>query len=274
MKRLIAGIVCACAPAAAALAQEAINTDAATQPSLGQWVVRQQFSSTRFDGDPTGLGREIDEFTSSTLVSYGLARDISASVRLPLIYRSTEADAGDSKDAGLADVTATLKWRLFHEDTGVIDTVRFSLIGGLEVPTGNGLSSDGWDPFIGGVLTAITGRHGFNVAAQWKFTTDGEESPVRAGEASADLFRGDFAYLYRLDPAEYGPESDAATYLVLEVNALAETNGDAEALLAPGLLYEARWFALEASVQVPAWQGLDHRPEQDFTVTLGLRLLF
>ena len=53
-----------------------------------------------------------------------------------------------------------------------------------------------------------------------------------------------------------------------------ETNGDHEILLAPGVMYEARSFAVELSVQLPALQEIDHRPKTDFTVTLGLRMLF
>lgn len=274
MNRASLAILTACACAPAARAQEAINTDAATQPSLGQWIVRQQFSYTSYGSDPTGLGRDILEATSSTLVSYGLARDVSVSLRLPLVYRDIDASAGDDHDFGLAEVTATAKWRVFREDTGVIDTVRFSVLGGLEIPTGTDVSSEGWDPFIGGVLTAIRGRHGFNVAAQWKFTTEGSSDPIRAGDSTDDLFRADAAYLFRLNPAAYAADTETATYLVLEANSFAETNGDAEVFLSPGILYEARRFALEASVQLPIWRELDHRPEADFTVTLGVRLLF
>ena len=53
-----------------------------------------------------------------------------------------------------------------------------------------------------------------------------------------------------------------------------ETNGDHEILLAPGVMYEARSFAVELSVQLPLLQEIDHRPKTDFTVTLGLRMLF
>lgn len=273
---LAAALVAACALAAHARAQEAIFTDAATQPSLDQWVVRTQFSYTRYSSDPTSLDRDIDEFTLSTLVSYGVHRDVSIAARLPLVYRNVDSpDPGaDGDEFNLADVPLTLKWRIWREDTGPIDTTRLSLIAGLEVPTYNELSNDGWDPSLGAVLTTIHGRHGLSVAAQWKFTTDGEDNPVRPGEGSADLFRGDLAYLYRIDPAEYQADTEAAAYLVLEANTFAETNGDTEVLLAPGILYEARRFALEAAVQLPAWQSLDHRPESNFTIILGVRLLF
>ena len=47
-----------------------------------------------------------------------------------------------------------------------------------------------------------------------------------------------------------------------------------ELFLAPGIMYEAQGWALEASVQLPALQDLDHRPDNEFTVTVGVRMLF
>ena len=47
-----------------------------------------------------------------------------------------------------------------------------------------------------------------------------------------------------------------------------------ELFLAPGIMYEAHGWAVEASVQLPVFKELDYRPETEFTVTVGLRLLF
>ena len=58
------------------------------------------------------------------------------------------------------------------------------------------------------------------------------------------------------------------------MNGAYETNGDNEVLISPGILYEAVSWAFEASVQLPLARDLDHRPETDFSVLFGVRLLF
>ena len=73
---------------------------------------------------------------------------------------------------------------------------------------------------------------------------------------------------------EYSAASEAATYVTLEANGLYETNGDVEVIAGPGILYEARTFALEATIGLPMVQEVRERPEVDLVVTLGLRILF
>lgn len=97
---------------------------------------------------------------------------------------------------------------------------------------------------------------------------------VNPGDTTDDVLNLDASYLFRLAPATYGEEFAASLYAVLELNTVYETNGDAEAFLSPGLLYEAPRFAIEAAVQLPVAQDLAHRPEREYVVTLGLRLLF
>ncbi|MFG0292229.1 MAG: hypothetical protein ACF8MJ_03640, partial [Phycisphaerales bacterium JB050] len=90
----------------------------------------------------------------------------------------------------------------------------------------------------------------------------------------ADLLRFDTAYLYRLSPEEYGADFVASTYAVVELNGTYETNGDTELFISPGLLYEASRFALELSVSMPVFQNVDHRPEPEYSVGVGVRFLF
>lgn len=255
-------------PAPGALAQEAIHTGAATQPSPGHTIIRQQFTYHRLRDDPTGLDRSVDQFLSSTIISHGLSSDLSLSLRAPFFHREVDApEPGDRREfTKLDDPSATLKWRFIRHDTGPIDTFRAALLAG--VVTGS------WDPYIGVVATAIRGRHGLTLQGQWLFTTDSERRPLFPGDAAADLFRADAAYVFRVSPAEYGADTKAAFYGVMEVNSFAETNGDHEVFLSPGILYEAERFAFEAGVQVPVSQALDHRPETSFSLTFGLRFLF
>ncbi len=274
--RALTSAIAMAACSAPAAAQQAIYTAAATQPSPGHFALRQTFSYSRFSSDPTPLDRTVDDFTLTTDVTYGLAPDTSLNFRFPLVYRDTEFAAAGSDDSefSVGDMTLLIRQRIVREDTGPIDTIRFTLYGGLEIPSYGAVSSESWDPIAGGVLTIIRGRHGFNVEGSYKLTTGGESNPVRAGDGTADLFRGNASYLFRVSPAEYGAETTAAWYAVMELNSVLETNGDFEVFLSPGVLYEATTFALEAGLQIPVARSLDERPEEDIAVTIGIRFLF
>ena len=265
-----------------AAAQEAVHTDSTAVPSAGHWAVRESVQYQRFRHDPTPAGREVDEWRSLTTVEYGLRPDLTLAAYVPIVYRETHlagtppAGAADTNDAdfGFDDVLLTAKWRVYRNDFGPIDTARFSVVAGAELPTGiDAYSSDSVDPVLGGVFSYIQGRHGFNAELLWKFNTGGEDEPVRAGEGSADALSYNAAYLFRVAPGRFAATTTGAWYAIVEANGVYETNGDNELLVAPGILYEAKGFAIEGSLQLPVWQSLDHRPETSFTVTLGVRFL-
>ncbi len=264
-------------PGQRAIGQEATNTPAATQPGVGSWYLRHRVQYLRLRDDPSPQQRDIDKVLSTTSLTYGITRDLSATLAVPvaLSVEDPSGPAGTDTDFELGDADLSLKWRPFQRDLSPVDSVRLAFFGGVEVPTGTGdLGSDSWDPYVGSVFTTILGRHGFNQSISYKFNTGGEEFSVVAGDGPSNALRYDTAYLFRLDPAEYTADTTAATYLTLELNGLYETNGDNEILFGPGLLYEARTFALEATVGLPIVQDIDHRPSTDIRVTLGFRLLF
>jgi hypothetical protein len=260
-----------------ALAQEATNTPAATQPSVGKWYLREKVQYVKLGDDPSPEKRDIDKIVATTTLAYGITRDLSASLELPLVlsFEDPAGSAGTNTDFGANDLSLSLKWRPFQWDLNPVDSVRLAFFGGVETPTGSGdFGSHSWDPFVGTVFTAILGRHGFNQSLSYKFNTGGDRFNTRAGDGPDDALRYDTAYLFRLDPAEYSAQTTAATYLTLELNGLYETGGDNEILFGPGLLYEARTFALEATVGLPIVQDVRERPETDLVVTLGFRILF
>lgn len=276
-------IVVRCLPAvllpllatSSASAQEATNTPAATQPAQGSFYLRTKLQYISVGNDPSPENREIDKVVSTTTLTYGLRRDMSLSLNLPLVYEVEDSAAGTDREFGVNDLSLTFKYRPLQIDLNPVDSVRFAAFGGVEIPSGDGdFSSHSFDPFIGGVFTAILGRHGFNQSVSYKFNTGGDEFNTRAGDGPDDALRYDSAYLFRIDPAEYSADTSAATYLTFEMNGLYETNGDNEILIGPGILYEARSFALEATVGIPIVQDVDERPETDLVVTLGLRILF
>lgn len=264
-----------CVAALPVMAQEAVNTPAATQPSAGRLVLREQLRIQSLSDDPTGQGREIDQVTFWTRLSYGVTGNLSLSLDLPLAHRDTEfADGSDDDEFGLELAELTAKLRVLREDFGPIDTLRGSVLAGLQIPTNDELGPAGVNPMLGGVVTYVHGRHGLNGALRWYFTTDSVDDPVMAGETLHDLLRYDAAYLFRLAPAQYTAQTTGAWYAIAELNGTYETNGEHEILISPGLMYEGRQWAAELSVQLPLHQDLDERPETDYRVVLGLRFLF
>ncbi|TVQ62042.1 MAG: hypothetical protein EA378_06140 [Phycisphaerales bacterium] len=262
-------------------AQESYWTPAATQPGRGQWTGAVRAEYTRYQNDPTGLGRRVDESVLRARLNYGLTRDVSFTAEIPFVHRETETnDAGRAlglggTDAGAGDFVLTAKWRFWQHDTSGIDTQRLAAFANLETPTGTGdLSSHSWNPGFGAVYTGVRGRHGLNQAASYTFATGTDANPLAPGQGTDDALRFDTSYLFRLYPERYTGEEAGAAYIVLEHNGVYETNGDVESLISPGLLWEASNWAGEISVRLPLIQEVDHRPERAWGVGFGVRILF
>lgn len=261
----------------AALAQQAIHTPAAAQPSTGVLMVRELAQFTRYSSDPTGLDREVNDLVMLTDLAYGVSHDTVLMLRVPVLFRDIDSDVEgvDDSPGGFGDVHAMVKMRIWQNDFGPIDTARLGVVAGLDLPTARApFGSDSFDPMLGVVYTHIQGRHGFNASARYKINTGGRDDPVRPGDSKADILHYDTAYLYRLAPVEYAIDTLGAWYAIAELHGMYETNGDHEIFVAPGVMYEGRDWALEASLSLPVVQDLDHRPEAEFTITLGLRFLF
>lgn len=271
-------VLVACGLTGTAAAQEPINSPAATQPSTGRWVVRDQLQYLEARKHPRTEDRDFRQFTDNISITYGIQSDLSISALLPVKHRRMrDGDTGDrERDFGIGDITTQLKWRIHQHDFGPIDTSRFSLIAGVQIPTfDRPFSTESVNPMLGGVYTHVQGRHGFNASGVFKFNTGtGTSNNLGGGEGKADALFYDASYLYRVWPAAYTADTLGAWYGVVELNGIYETNGDNELFLSPGIMYEARTWTVEASIKVPVWQELDRRPETRFVVVLGLRLLF
>lgn len=264
---LLGGLTALCAGGAAA--QEAALSWAATQPAKGRITLREQFQYTRYDTDDG----DVEKFMLNTRVSLGLSGRLSASLDIPM-GRERAVDGSEST-AGLGDISLGLKYRFWQHDTGAIETNRLSVFGGARLPSGkDDLSSGGVDPYLGVVFTRVQGRHGINAAARYLWTTDGLDDPVSAGMGDADLLTLETSYLFRFSPAEYAADTVGAWYAVVESFVDYETNGDIEWRLAPGILWEARRWAAEASVILPAAQDIDRRGETEWGFAAGVRVLF
>ena len=267
--------------AAPAAAQQSFYNSSAAQPSPGVLMYRQTFAYTQFGDDPSPLMRDIEQLKINFELAYGITTDAALLVTLPLIARSVDSPvAGASMDDfNIGDAHIMFKYRIWQDDTGPVDTLRLSLLGGLDVPTGQApFDNHGWDPMFGAVFTSIQGRHGINAAARYKFNTHERSAPGSApttlDDGLEDQLMLDLSYLYRLAPASYQAETHGAWYGMLDCNSSYETNGDTEVRLAPGIMYEARNWVVEASIQIPIYEELDYRPEMDFTIGVGFRILF
>jgi hypothetical protein len=255
------------------LAQASALSDAATQPAKGRIAWREQARFERYEL----LGNDVDQWTIDTRLIYGLRKDVSLTLNVPTILRDREvvSAAGVGDQEGLGDTTLMLKWRFWQHDPAPVDTNRLALIGGLRLPTGtDGLSTGGWDPFVGLTFTKVEGRHGMNASARYTVSTDGLANPISAGTGEADLLTLETSWLYRLSPSEYTSETDASLYFTVESFVDYETNGDIAWRVAPGLLYEARRWTAELSPIVPIAQDIDDRAELDWGLAFGVRFLF
>lgn len=262
---------------APARAQEAMYTQAATMPGPGTAVLREQVHFFRFGQSPLTGARQEDKLEVSTGAQIGLARALSLTVDVPISFSRSEDASGDvDSDKGVEDIDLMLKYRVFMDNPGGIDTTRVALLGGAMVTSGDDrdFASQSVSPHVGAVFTAVRGRHGFNQDLLFTLTTGGTETENSGGEGPAEALAFDSAYVYRLAPGAFTSESAGAWYATAEVNGLYETNGDVELRWAPGIMYEGREWGLEIMAQFPLWNELDHRAELDFGIGVGVRVLF
>lgn len=272
----------------AARAQEAIGSDAATQPGVGTFVARGQYRFFQYADD-------LAEHEALAIVNYGVAPRLALTFELPHMVSVYDGDATsgasvghghgggggaggevETTTAGFDDLLAFAKYRFFQRDFGPIDTLRFSVLGGASFPVGdNDFSSDSVDPIVGVVGTYISGRFGANAALRHRFNSgDADDSYVTAGQGPRDATTLDAAALWRLAPAWWTRAGQGGLYAVLEGNVTYEANGDWQARLSPGVMWEAPGYALELSVGLPAYQDLSDRPELEWSAIVGFRALF
>ena len=271
MRTLGAGlaIIMALADAAPASARAPINSNVAIQPATGGFILRQQFRYTEASLDTASANLDFQVITESTTLVYGVTSKLTFIANIPatLNFDTTNNTTGErASTSGLADITLLTKIRLYRDDFGVNDTSRFDLIAGAELPTGaDRFTRDSINPIIGGVYSHLQGRHAFHTDLLWKFNTGG-------GDTGADLLRYDAAYTFRIAPERYATNNPTAWFGIIELNGFSETNSDNELFLSPGIRYTTTRWTIEATVQLPVWQELDHRPERDFILGVGFRM--
>jgi len=254
-----------------AVGQEAMYTAAATMPPPGSVVFRPQLMFSRYGADPDGPSTRTDYTAVDLGVQIGLARAWSLSVNAPVEYQQSQRPSGDTNRVEVEDLDLMLKYRFYMDNSGGIDTARAAVTFGTRLERVEGFSVD---PHVGVVLTKVQGRNGINAEASYLLTTSGREETIREGDGTADLVRTNVSYVFRLWPAEFTSTSTGGWYATAELNGMWETNGDREVRWAPGLMYEGREVSFEVMMQLPVWHELGERAELDWSVGVGLRLLF
>lgn len=273
-------MVCAAGMTGGASAQQTALSGAAVQPGKGVAVGRSLTHVMLYEGDSVGFD-ELVEYRNTLVLGYGLTRELTAMVHVPLVYRDFNGPVAPgtgerfTDQFNVDDILLMGQYRFWQNDTGAINTERAVVNGGVEVPTfADDLSSDSFDPFVGAAYSRIAGRHGLNFSGRYKFMTTTEETSVRFADNQADALRLDAGYLYRLSPEQYGLDTSHSTYLTLDVLGRYETNGDTEVILAPGYLWEGQRTAFFGGVMLPVHQNLDNRAETTVGVVLEVRILF
>lgn len=287
MRTLVATSLLLCA--IPCMAQEALNTESATQPAPGTVYVKPQFRFWRFGvgANPTpstppntpGVGTQgVSRAEPSVTAQMGLVKDLSFSLKVPMVIEERTFPAQRDLSFALGRLDAQLKYRIYRSDTSSLDTIRAVIYAGALMPGGDdNVTPQTVDPYAGVSAMIIRGRFGLTQSIRYTITTSGGSWEYKnlGGDGPADALKYDTAVMYRLSPSEFTAENSGnAWYASLEVNGLYETNGDNEILLSPGLLYEAQRFAAEFSIGLPVVQDVRHRPPLEFQFSAGLRFVF
>ncbi len=234
-------------------AQEPTYMDAATHPGAGQFYSRFLVSKSEYTESET----ETEEIAATLKLIYGIYFKLAVLAE----FKFATISANDLDEYGLLQSTFQFKYRLFKNDLGPLNTWMASAFAGVTVPgdIDKKTKTDAY-PRFALVSTAILGRNGINAELEWE--TYGKEP---------DLFIFNASYLYRIAPGEYAAHTRGAWYSMVESLNKVTDDGDSRFDVAVGILYEARRWALEASIKMPIEQNWTIK--EDYNITLGARFL-
>jgi hypothetical protein len=272
-----------------------IQTQTALTAHEGGVIVRSQYRTLRATGDPTAADRELRVRVVPTAIVYGLTARLNLFAIVPYVDTELRLDTPAGRltrgATGLGDVTTFAKGRVWTRD-GPGWTRRFSLIGGLEWPTGDFHRTDAlgeiprplqpgsgsYDPLAGAIVTWQTLGWQLDADAVYRRNTE------RAGFEGGDTLDVDLAAQRRLRPRRL-PERGVPAYLngVLELGGrwagkdAVDGRGDPDSgghtlQLSPGIQWVGTRWLVEAGLQVPVVQDLNGDGlESDYALTVGAR---
>ncbi len=278
------------APISDALAAGGINTDTALPVREGGFVFRSQARWLRATDDPTPLDRDINVVAIPNVLVYGATPDLSLFAIFPYIFRSVKfTDPSSGKrikkdDNGVGDLTLLGRYTVYGRDYPS-GTARFSLLGGIKLPTGveslRPITTRSVDFPLGGVSTLAWGfgRHEIDADLIYRINTEAD------GFRNGNELDHDLAYEFRIYPwtlPEFGVPN--SLYVVAEANGVfsqkskqngktIEDSGGYTLFLSPGLQLATRRYVLEASIQLPVIQDLNgNQVKTDFVLAAGFRV--
>lgn len=266
-----------------------INSDVALTPFKGQTIIRSQAKYIRKTDDPTEKDRKMQVWMFPTTFVYGLTEKLAFSVTAPYIHKKQESTSAGVRstirDSGIGDISFMSKYRIWSKDLPG-EARRISLIGGLELPTGDNkaqlkLGSGSVDPVAGILFTHQSLSQEFDLDLTYQFNT--EASNYEFG----DVLKYNAAYQRRLWPWVL-PEKGVYSQLnlVLELNgeynqkdksqgSIVKDSGGNTLFLSPGVQWAAKKWVLETSIQLPIIQDLNGgQLETDYALVTSLRLTF
>ena len=228
-----------------------------------------------------------------TILGYNLATDAVVNVIVPYLIKEMKTPDKRHLDArGVGDISLTGKYRFYREDVPRGST-QFSLLGGLELPTGSTtkrkdgiklprplqLGSGGIDPSFGLAGSWITAFHAVEGGIQFKYNS--RHDGFRFGTVA----NYDFAYAYQVYPK--WPIENSQLSFLLEFNgehrernflggSKVSASGGDTIFLSPGIQYIFIDNALlETSVQFPVLDRVNGRQlHQDYRFLFGFRFLY
>ncbi len=275
-----------------------INSDVGLTPYKGQVIVRSQVRYTSKRDDPTTQDRNNWELAMPLTLVYGFTASIAGIVKIPYLHKELRSTSGGDRivrqDAGVGDITLLAKGRVYTRDFPGA-TSRLSLLGGLEVPSGQSgdadargklsrtlqLGSGSWDPIMGAAYTWQSLDDEWDVNLTYQFNTTANKFEF------GDVLKHTVAYQRRILPRRL-PERGEYTQVnvILEANgiwaqknrsgsSLVDNSGGYTLFLSPGLQVASKYVVAEVSVQLPAIQALNgNQVETDVVVVTSVRLTF
>ncbi len=244
-----------------------INTDVALTPPKGGSIFRLQYIHSESDG--SGEVQHVNMSIMKGTYVFGLKENLALFLTVPYVHRETDVvkpQVGrfERSDNGVADLTFLAKYRFWQDDRRPGETLRWAVLGGLNIRSGDSaFTSDSYDPIVGTVFTWQRDRGWFDADLIYQFNTGG-------GESRHDSLRYDLAYSYRLAPARFEPGNAWELDAVAELNGRYVTDGSHEVFLSPGLQFITKRWIFETSLQLPVIQGING-PETDYRLVVGFR---
>lgn len=262
----------------------------------GGLLFRGQAAWMRLHDDPSPMGREMDVAAVPSVFVYGVTSKLALMGVFPYMDKRLKiASMGATREAsGLGDIMTIAREEIFQWN-GTGRTVRGSLFGGVQWPTGRSKESDAsgllpkpvqlgsgsYNPIVGTVWTM-----------QWlSAEVDADFSYQRNTWANdfkfGDMIAQDVSFQYRLWPRTLEAEGvPSYLYGVLEANntyqakneaagAKDDNSGGYQLFMTPGVQWVTRRFVLEAAAQLPAVQELNGQAlKTDYQLIASARLWF